>query len=443
MLFVLLTASSLMGLTFSEVMDAADYNFDLNYALLEIDRLEAEVLVVTQPDDLRFAFNPALKVLTEIDGSFAGETALSGYTSVSIPFSLSGDEKDRLQAARNNLEIAHSNASEVRAASYIKLASLYQDLWLLQQEVAVIEAEVEASELYMELMQERFNSGAIPLVSLNLADETRIERQEALIRNRLEQRLVWFELSLNTGLEGDLTSLEVLEIPISDIPRPPELEGWIVSNHPVPARSRLVIELLRQTTDRKQEPDIDLSIKPFLNYKDHSVALTWNVFDPELSAGYTFPLSTWGEIPSGSGSSVETWNTGFSVNISLGSNRNDKLSAAADEISIREEEARLNYLIQSTFLKVRSAYQQLLRSNELVMQAQRDLERSINNRKIVEAKRELDQAPRHEVLEAVANERRGVWKLRAAEIGSEKAFLNLLREAALFDKAKVFGEAYN
>ena len=69
-LFVLLIASSLMGLTFNEVMDAADNNFDLNYALLEVDRLEAEVQVATQPDDLRFAFNPALKVLTEIDGGF-------------------------------------------------------------------------------------------------------------------------------------------------------------------------------------------------------------------------------------------------------------------------------------------------------------------------------------------------------------------------------------
>jgi outer membrane protein TolC len=437
--FMLISVSPLTGLSFETVMEAADNNFDLQNALLEVERLEAEVRAATLPDDIRFAFNPSLKVLTEIDGEFAGETSVSGYTSVAVPFSLSGDEKDRLQAVRNSLAIARSDATEVRAASYIKIASLYQDLWLLQQEAEVLEAEVAASELYMELMQERFNTGAISLASFNQADETRIERQEAQIRNTLEQRLAWFELSLNTGLEGDLPRLEALEIRIGDIPKPPELEDWIIRNHPVPGRSRMIIDLLRQTTARQLEPDIDVSIKPFWNYQEHSVALTYTIFDPEFIAGYTFPIRTWDEIPSGSGSSVETWSTGVSVNISLGSNRYDRLSATAAEISIREEESRLEYLVQSTFLKVRSAYQQLLRSNELVMQARRNLERSISNRRIVEAKRELDQAPRHEVLEAVANEARGAWRLRAAEIGSEKAFLNLLKEAALFDREKVFG----
>ena len=368
-----------------------------------------------------------------------GETSVSGYTSVSVPFSLSGEEKDRLYTVGNSLAIARSIAAEVRAAGYIRIASLYQDLWLLQQETDVLKAEVAASELYLELLQERFNTGAISLAFLNQAEETRIERQEALIRNTLEQRLAWFELSLNTGLEGDLPQLEELEIGVGDVPKPPELEGWIIRNHPVPARSRMLIDLLKQTTTRKLEPDIEVSIKPFWDYQDHSIAMTYTIFDPELTAGYTFPIHTWDEIPSGSGSSVETWSTGFSVNISLGSNRYDRLSADAAEVSIREEESRLEYLVQSTFLKVRSAYQQLLRSNELVMQAQRNLDRSISNRIIIEAKRNLDQAPRHEVLEAVANEARGVWRLRAAKIGSEKAFLNLLQEAALFDKEKILG----
>ena len=440
LLCMLALGSPLWGLSFAMVLDAADANFNIRNALLEVERLEAEVRLATQPDDIRLAFNPSLKATTVIDEDFPGEKSVAGYTSVTVPFSLSGDEKDRLQAARNSLDIARSNLDEVRAASYIEIASLYQDLWLLQQETEVLEAEVAASELYLELMQERFNTGAVSLASLNQVEETLIERQEALLRNTLEQKLAWFELSLNTGLEGDLPPLDALEIRVRDIPKPPELEDWIVGSHPVFVRSRLVLDLLRQTTERQLEPDIDVSIRPFWNYEDHSVAVTYNVFDPEFTAAYTFPIRTWDEIPSGSGSSVETWNTGVSVNISLGSNRSDRLNAAAAEVSIREEESRLEYLIQSTFLKVRSAYQQLLRSNELVMQAQRNLERSINTRMIVEARRELDQAPRHEVLEAVADEARGVWKLRAAEIGSEKAFLNLLKEAALFDMEKVFGK---
>lgn len=433
-LLAALTTAPVFALSFDEVLRTIDENYGMQSARLEVEILEAESRAAVSPEDIRFDFDPSLKITSETDGDFGGETSLSGSTSFFIPLGLSNMETDNLNTIRNSITAARSKASETYAATYILLFSLYQDLWLLQQEAAVLEAEVKSSELYMELMQERFNAGSIPLSSLNIVEELMIERQEALIRNGLEQRLAWFELSLNTGIDGDLPELEALDFEIEEIPRPPEMETWIVENHPVIEQSRIGVEQIRLNMNRLLRPDYGFSIKPFLNYREHSFSLNYNFVDPEITAGYDFPVYTWGEIPAGSGSSTETWNTGISFNFSLGTDHNDRLSAEALNISLEREEARLDYIIQSTLLKVRSAYQQLLRSRELLENAERNLERSVNNRKVVEAKRDLDQAPRHEVLEAEANEARARWKILEARIDSNKAYLNLLKEAALFDK---------
>jgi len=429
-----LAAAPLFGLSFDEVLDTIEENYDMRSARMEVDILEAEARAAASPEDIRFDLDPSLRATSEIDGDFPGETSLSGSTSLFIPLGLSKTERDNLNSLRNSIAAARLKASETYAATYILLFSLYQDLWLLQQEAAVLEAEVKAIELYMELMQERFKTGAIPLSSLNLVEETRIERQEGLIRNGLAQRLAWFELSLNTGIDGDLPILDELDLDMAEISRPPDLEAWIIENHPVIEQSRIGLSQTQQNLDRLMRPDYDFSIRPFLNYQDHSFSLNYNLVDPEITAGYDFPIDTWGEIPAGSGSSTETWNTGISFNFSLGSNRNDRLSAEALNISLEKEETRLDYTIQSTLLKVRSAYQQLLRSQELLEYAERNMERSINNRQIVEAKRDLNQAPRHEVLEAEANEARARWKIRDARIDMYKAYLNLLKEAALFEE---------
>jgi hypothetical protein len=46
----------------------------------------------------------------------------------------------------------------------------------------------------------------------------------------------------------------------------------------------------------------------------------------------------------------------------------------------------------------------------------------------------LDQAPRHEVLESTAGEARAAWKVQESRVTAEKAYLNLLKESALFEE---------
>jgi outer membrane protein TolC len=450
------------SLSFDEVIATIEETYEMQSIQREIQRLEAEKRAASSPEDIRAALNPQTTIFSVVDESFAEETSLTGAASLSLPLSLSPAERDAVQTWQNSIAQAETRATETYVNTYIKLFELYQGLWLLQEEEAVLKLEVGAAEVYVELIRERFKVGTVPLASLNLAEETLTERQEDLIGNRLEQRLTWFELSRFTGITAaasggapeipgagnspEEASVNQAELPrlkavdfrvrqrIEDLLTPPEMEGWIVENHPALLRERIGIAQLRQNIDRLLKPDYDLSVKSFLNYRDHSFSLTYNLADPEVSAGYNFPIFSAGEIPSGSGSSVETWNTGIGVNLSIGSNRHDRLRAEAQGILLEEEQARLEYLTQQSLLNLRSAYQQLLKSLELMAQAERSLERSRDTRNIVEAKRELDQAPRHEVLESTAGEARAAWKVQESRVTAEKAYLNLLKESALFEE---------
>lgn len=471
-LFLFQGVPAVYSLTFEEVIGTIEDTYEMQSARREIRRLEAEKKAASSPEDIRAALSPQGTVLSVVDGDTAEETRFTGAATLSLPFSLSAAEKDAVRTWQNSIAQAQSLASETYVNTYIRLFGLYQNLWLLQQEESVLANEVEASEVYLELMRERFRVGTVPLSTLALAEENLTERQENLITNRLEQRLAWFELSRLTGITavGDggtapgsssgtttgsagtsltpapglassqfpLPRLEPVKLQVKlradDIPAPPEMEGWIVENHPVLVRERIGITQLRQNLDSLLKPDYDLSVKSFLNYQDHSVSLTWNLVDPEITAAYNFPIFSLGELPVSSGSSLETWNTGLGISLSYGSNRNDRLKAEAQAISLEEEQAKIEYLTQQSLLNVRSAYQQLLKSLELVDQASRTLDRSKETRKIVEAKRDLDQSPRHEVLESTAAEARAAWKIEQARIAAEKAYLTLLKESAMFEE---------
>ena len=89
----------------------------------------------------------------------------------------------------------------------------------------------------------------------------------AIYRIKFEQRITWFELK-------SLTSLE-----------------------------------MEQTLERMGKADFDFSVKSFFNSVGNrfTANLNYDFNDPELTPSLTFPLYTFGEIPS-SGSSASTWN---------------------------------------------------------------------------------------------------------------------------------------
>ena len=244
------------------------------------------------------------------------------------------------------MSLAEAAVETARQKAFIKLYNLYQNAWLLQVEEAILELEVKAAENYSEILLQRFKAGNVSLITLAAADETLQERHDDYSQNILKQRLSWYELMFTANLDLEKESLEENELEMEDLPRPPELYGWIEENHPLVNIEKIKLVQLEQTIQRMKKPDLDISIKPFINYQDHSASVNYSFSDPEITTAYSFPVYTFGEIPVSGGNSVSTWNTGITVNISLGSNRSDNLNTEALQPGVKSAEAKLEFLIE-------------------------------------------------------------------------------------------------
>ncbi|MCF6335319.1 MAG: TolC family protein [Spirochaetales bacterium] len=432
---IILFGTQSFGLDFLTVIGQLDATFDVKAALLKVEGLEKEIAALSNPEDFSFTLNPTVKVTSQETGAFGEEIDLSGTTSFKIPIGLSAPEREKLENTIDSLVIAKESVITAREKMYFKLYSLYQSVWLLQEEEPVLAMELRAAENYSEIMDQRFTSGAVSLVSLASAEATLQERGDEYSRNILRQRLAWFELMFNADLNMIPESLEKKSLEMTDIPKPPELTDWVEDNHPLVKAERIKLNQMKKSIEEIKKTDLDISIKPFVNYGGHSASLSYTFSDPELTAAYSFPVYTYGEIPAGSGSSSSTCNTGVTVNISLGSNRSDLFNADVEELSLRSAEAGLSYLIESLSLELRSSYQQLIRNQGVYDQAKRNLERSLDNKSIIETKMGLGQTSEFELLEAESIVSRTEWKIESARINTELSWLKVLEDAVWFSKA--------
>ncbi len=433
-LTVLFIGSQAFGLNFQTVIEQLDKTYDVEFAMLEFNRIGKEIVALSNPEDYNLGLNPTIKAISLEDGDFGEEIELSGTASLKIPLGLSDVEKEKLDFSLNSLGLAELAVVTAREKAFIKLYNLYQTAWLLQEEEPILELEVKAAENYSEILQQRFKAGTVSLITLAAADETLQESNDDYSQNVLKQRLAWYELMFNANLEMEPETLEKNTLNMEDLPKPPELRDWIEINHPLVNIERVRIQQLGQTIERMKKPDLDISLKPFLNYADHSASLTYSLTDPEITSSYSFPLYSFGEIPPSGGSSSATWNTGVTVNISLGSNKSDKLNIDALELGLKSALAKMDFLIESLNLGLRSSHQQYIRNLGAFDQATRDLIRSNENHKIMETKKELGQASEFDLLESQSLVARAEWKIEAARINTEISWLSVLEAASLFDK---------
>ena len=433
-LSVLFIGTQAFGLNFQTVTNQLEATYDVEFAMLEVERLEKEIRALLNPEDYNLGFNPTVKAISQEEGTFGEEIELSGTASLKIPLGLSDIEKERLNFSSDALKLAELAVETAKEKSFIKLYNLYQTAWLLQEEEPILELEVRAAENYSEILLQRFKAGTVSLITLAAADETLQERNDEYSQNILKQRLAWYELMFNADLKMEPEVLVKNSLKMTDLPKPPELSDWIEKNHPLVGIERVKVFQLRQTILRMEKPDLDISVKPFLNYDDHSVSMSYSFTNPELVSSYSFPLYTYGEIPTNSSNSVITWNAGITVNISLGSNKSDNLNITALELGLRSAEAKLDYLIESLNLGIRSSHQQLVRNQGAFDQAERDLVRSSENHRIMETKKELGQASEFDLLESQSLVARAEWKIEAARISTEISWLSVLEDAAWFEK---------
>ena len=432
---VVFITQNIFGLNFQKVISQLDETYDVQSALLEVQRLKKEVKAFVSPEDFNLAINPSLKATSLEDGIFGEEIELYGTASLKLPLGLSDLEKEKLNFAINSLKLAESELETTRQRTFIKLYSLYQHAWLLQEEEPVVKLELAVAENYSELMQQRFKSGTVSLIILAAADETLQEKTDGYSQNLLEQRLALYELMFNANLEIEPETLEKNSLEIKDIPKPSELGKWVEDNHPLLEIERVRVNQLKQTIERMRKPDLDISVKPFLNYNDHSASLSYSINDPEITGAYSFPVYTYGGLPVSSGNSLSTWNTGVTVNISLGSNKSDTLNTDALILGLQSSEAKIDYLKESLNLGLRSSYQQYIRNQGVFDQSKRDLIRISENQKIIKTKNDLGQASEFDLIEAEALKVRGDWKIESARINTEISWLSVLEDAVWFEKS--------
>jgi len=434
-LSILFIGSQAFGLNFQTVIYQLEKTYDVEFAMLEVQRLEKEIMALMNPSDYNVGINPSVKAISQEGGVFAEEIEFSATASLKVPLGLSDVEQEKLNFSLNSLELAEHAVKTAKEKAFIKLYNLYQTAWLLQEEEPVLELEVKAAENYSEILTQKFKAGTVSLITLAAAEETLQERNDNYSQNILKQRLAWFELMFNANLEMEVEALEKNILKMTDLPKPPELSDWIEENHPLVNIERVKIEQLGQTIERMKKSDLDISVKPFVNYDGHAASLTYSLNDPGLIGSYTYPGFSIGEIPpSNSSNSVPTWNTGVTVNISLGSNRSDNLNIDALNLGLKSAMAKLDYLIESLNLGIRSSHQQLIRNQGALDQANRDLIRSSENHKIMETKKELGQASQFDLLESQSIVARAEWKIESARINTEISWLSVLEDAAWFEK---------
>ena len=414
---------SLSALSLEEVLKQVDRTFEVEAAVLESRNAAKELNLFMNPEDYNIHISPTLKSTSLEDGEFGEQVEILGTSSLKIPLGFSSMEKEKISFAEDTLLISEMAVSSARENAFMELYSLFQNAWLLQEEEKVLETETKSAEAYAAVLRENFRAGTASITELSTAEEDLQTSIEDQAQNLLKQRLAWFELNLAARLDqAEKLQLQRGELEMELLPAPAGLPLETLTNRADIKTQALKIRQLENTINRLKSPDIDLSVKPFFNFGDHSASVSYDFSNPGLTAAYSFPIAAYGEIPS-SGNSAATWNTGITFDLSIGSNKSDTLDVEALSVRLHLETARYEYLLDNLNLQLRSYYQQYLRAREALSQYQRYLDRSRENKEILEVKSEFGRISEHELLEAEAQVQRAAWKIEEARIELERSYL--------------------
>lgn len=432
--FLVLSLLSCGVLSFAEgfesIISRIDTSYDVRTAIIELEQSRGTVDELSHPGDIVFSLDPSVKVVTQEGESIGGEVQVTGSASARIPVSLSAAAKERLAFSTADVKAREVALDAARIKTYISIFSLYQNIWLLQQEEILLGSELKAAELAYRSASERYALGSVTLKVLDDAGSTLEDKKEELLQNTLNQRISWFQLVSIAGVEEEPVSLAAISLKTGELPKPAELYDWVNSRHPLLIAEREKMRQMEVTASRLEKADFDLGFKAFYNSAGNTVTASvgYDFVTPVLTPSIGFPVYTFGEIPSSSGG-ISTWNLGMTLNLSLGTGKSDRLTVNDLMLEMEKSRLKIDYLTESVNLVLRTAYQQHLKNISALDEARRNLSVSNESRKIVTVRRELNQASDLDVLVADSAVKRSQWKIDAARINVEKSWLTLLNSA--------------
>ncbi len=412
----LLYGTGLYALNFEDISANLDDTFEVRSALLQSENAYSAARLAEFPGDLQVSVTPGVKFTPE-------SIEYYGSSTLKIPLGLSQAEKEKLSFSMDNFEIASARVEEARNEAFLTLYSLYQKAYLLQEEESVIRMELEAVRSKADIFVEQYKSGSITLSALSAAQRDLQDKEEELSQKLLEQRVSLYELAFTSGRAVREDLLDRFELMMDELPLPPELTQTAMKYDSDIIIQKTKVLQLQQTIDRIGKIDISASIKPFFSSGNHSVSVEYSFNDPMVSAAYSFPLGSTGNI-------IAAWNAGISASLSYNTGRTDKLDTEVLKTQIRQEEALLEYLTNLVSLKIRSSYQEYLKAKDSLEQSKRDLKQAMENMYIVKTKAALGQTAAYEMKEAEAQIKRAEWKVESSRVNLEKAYLNTINTAS-------------
>ncbi len=405
----IISAGGLAAVTFNDLASGLNDTYTVKSAEMQLDSAGKNIEVLKNPGDWAVSLNPGIKV--------TDKTEITGSLTVKVPLGLSSTEKEKLNVSMDAYTIAAVSVDAAKRKSFSTLYSLYQTAWLLQEEDRVLTAELEAANTKAAVIESQYKNGSVSLTDLTAAQNDLQTRKITSSQELMKQRISWYELSftVNRAIREDV--LERYELPMAELPTPPELSLSAYDNDPDIKAQQLKIAELRQTIARLKTANISLSIKPFAEMGDHSVSMEYVISDPAISASYAYDTSQGGTAGS-------TWSGGVTFGLSYTGGKSDAQNVSLLEMTVEQETARLDYMHDLLSLQIRTVYQQYLKAVDLLGQAKKDLERSMDNKNIVETKASIGQAAEYEQMEAQAAVLRAQWKVESARIDVEKAYLD-------------------
>jgi len=426
------------ALSLSDVTGQVDRLPEVHTALLELEAAEQRYAISAFPGDPSLSLSPSISVKSEDGGEFAEQTQLSGSLGAALPLGLSSSRRLELQSSEAALSREQVNLEQARAEGYVKLFNFYQQAWLAQREVGVLQAEEDAARENLRVVRQRFDRGDASLSAMNTAEDELGSAENALISGTLSRRISWLELAYGVGINpANEAVLEPIEVNFPELPSPQELTAWALEHNP---EAREIKDQIGADL-RELEAIRGWSLAPTLGLSfsgwDQSVSISYTPESPKLSMNYSFPLATIGtdfeELNRGS-SSVDTWEMGLTVSIPLQSGQSGRLEGELLETRIEQSRSRLEQLSTSLALQIRSRYQHYLLSSDAVEQARRSIELSRETLDTILSRREDQRATLADELMARAQLERAEFRYDSAVADRVEAKLFTLQTADRLDK---------
>lgn len=425
----------LPAISLEETLARVDDAYEVRIALSAVDSAARAVAALAYPGSLAFSATPGAKGTSAVGRDFAEQVDLTGAVSLRLPVGLSAAAKDKLEAARATLAAAQAILLATRASTYARLYGLYQAAWLANTELEILEAESEATRLAAGAAARRYEAGELSLAERKRAEEDFLGTQTALLQGGLRQRLSWLELTYATGREKYPAEDLAESLPAdSSLPRIVELVDWAQAHHPSVIEQRIKVGGVARSLATARKPKLELDARLTAGYQSHAASVSFASASPQLSATYSFPIATFGEVSSGPSPNTSTWSLGLSAGLSLEAGKAARFETEVLEAELKRETERLESLLRTLELGIRSHYQQWLKARDGVEQAQRAFVRAREIQLVVEAKLALGQASETDLALERAAVERGRWNLAAAAVAREKARLAAAEAAGYLAK---------